>query len=117
MNKEVASSLQVCENRYNEILKNLKEEKGQTIITSHFGEISQGLVSSISEEVEKVMADNGEKKGFTKRVFSILVEALQNIRLHGEKDENDNQTAFTLITYSEEGYRLVVGNLVKNSKA
>jgi hypothetical protein len=82
------------------------------IIVSHFGEFSQDLVNSLTTSIEEMMHDSGDKKGAVKRMFSILVEGLQNIRIHGEKDSDGNQVSFLIVLQNEENYQVTLGNLV-----
>ena len=58
------------------------------------------------------MIDSGDKKGTVKRMFSILVEGLQNIRIHGGRDEDGNQVSFLIIMQTEEYYKVTLANLV-----
>lgn len=90
-------------------------DAGASILISHFGEFSQDTVDELSGRAEQLMLDNGDKKGTVKKVFSILIEALQNIRLHGEKDEEGQQSAFLILAQREESHSIAVGNLVRNS--
>ncbi len=85
------------------------------IIVSHFGEFSQDLVNSLSTSIEDMMLDSGDKKTAVKRVFSILVEGLQNIRIHGERDQDNNQVSFLIVLQNEEDYELTFGNLVHHN--
>ena len=87
---------------------------GTKILVSHFGEFSQDLVNSISTKVEETMLNAGEKKGIVKRMFSILVEGLQNIRIHGERDEDNQQIGYLIIAKTEDSYKVSIANLVKN---
>lgn len=82
------------------------------IIVSHFGEFSQDLVNSLTTNIEEMMLDSGDKKGIAKRMFSILVEGLQNIRIHGERDADGNQVSFLIVLQNDENYRVTFGNLV-----
>lgn len=104
----------VCNSRFKEMY-NGYTEGGSSVLISHFGEFSQDTVDELSSRAEKMMLDNGEKKGTVKKVFSILIEALQNIRLHGEKDEEDQQTAFLVLAQRGQSHSITVGNLVRNS--
>ena len=52
------------------------------------------------------------KKGTVKRMFSILVEGLQNIRLHGEKGKEGHQTSFFAIDQGADFYKIALGNLI-----
>lgn len=103
-----------CNARYNETLSRYDSEDGRSVVVSHFGEFTQDLVNSLSNGVEELMFESGDKKGTVKRIFSILVEGLQNIRIHGEKDEEGNQTSFIIISQSNDDYLLTISNLVFN---
>lgn len=115
MSKDSNSVLEVCNSRYQEIYGNYNISMNKKIVVSHFGEFSQDLVNSISNGVEETMIETGDKKGTVKRMFSILVEGLQNIRLHGEKDRDGNQASFLIIAQDEDEYLVTLANLVFNS--
>ena len=61
------------------------------------------------------MLEANDKKGNVKRMFSILVEGLQNVRLHGEKDETNYQTSFLIIGQDQNEYLVTLANLILNS--
>ena len=106
--------IKICNSRYQEILgQHSNESNGKTVV-SHFGEFSQDLVNSISTGVEEMMLESGDKKGPVKRMFSILVEGLQNVRLHGERDDDGNQIAFLIVTQYEDYYKIAIGNIIRN---
>ncbi|MFB6257577.1 MAG: SiaB family protein kinase [Flavobacteriales bacterium] len=107
-------AFEVCNSRFKEMY-DAYTEAGASILISHFGEFSQDTVDDLSARAEELMLEKGDKKGTVKKVFSILIEALQNIRLHGEKDENGQQTAFLILAQDEETHSIAVGNLVRNS--
>ena len=94
------------------ICKDYNNSNTDKIINSHFGEFSQDLVNTISNDVEMFMLDSGDKKGTVKRMFSILVEGLQNIRLHGEKGKEGHQTSFFAIHQGTDSYKIALGNLI-----
>jgi hypothetical protein len=79
---------------------------------SHFGPLSQDLINSFTVSMEEFMISAGDKKALVKRVFSILIEGLQNILIHGTKIEGD-QNALIFIAYNEQGYYIVLGNLTQ----
>ncbi len=86
---------------------------GENIMVSHFGNFSQNLVSSLSEGVEDLLVSVGDKRMVIKKMFSILIEGLQNIRLHGETDNQNRQLAYLLISSTKSSYRVTMANLVK----
>ena len=103
-----------CNARFQEIFGDFNINANGKIIVSHFGEFSQDLVNSLSTGIEDTMLESGDKKGVVKRMFSILVEGLQNIRIHGERDEDKNQISFLLVLQTEEDYKVTFGNLIKS---
>lgn len=114
MHGDANKVLEVCNNRYQQIFGEHNSSSNQKIIIAHFGEFSQDLVNSITNSVEETMVEMGDKKGVVKRMFSILVEGLQNIRLHGEKDAESNQTSFLIIAQDDENYYVTLANLINN---
>ena len=102
-----------CSERFQKIFGDYNKNASGKIIVSHFGEFSQDLVNSLSTNIEDMMLESGDKKGVVKRMFSILVEGLQNIRIHGERDQDGNQVSFLIVLQKEEEYRVTFGNLIK----
>ena len=115
MSLSVNKALAICNSRYQEIYGEYNVKSNKKIIVSHFGEFSQDLVNSISNAVEEKMLEANDKKGNVKRMFSILVEGLQNVRLHGEKDETNYQTSFLIIGQDQNEYLVTLANLILNS--
>jgi len=104
--------IEVCRSRYQKICDEYNKSDTDKIINSHFGEFSQDLVNTTSNDIEMFMLDSGDKKGTVKRMFSILVEGLQNIRLHGEKGKDGHQTSFYAIDQRNDTYKIALGNLI-----
>jgi len=104
--------VEVCNSRYQKIYQEYKNTDSDKTINSHFGEFSQDLVNTISNDIEMFMLDSNDKKGTVKRMFSILVEGLQNIRLHGEKGKDGHQTSFFAIDQGSDTYKIALGNLI-----
>ena len=84
----------------------------RSVIVNHMGAFSQDLVNSLAANVEELMITSGDAKIAVKRVFGILIEGLQNIRLHGAKDEHGRQLAYLLLARNQEDYKIVFGYLV-----
>lgn len=91
---------------------NLSKSDGRKILMSHFGTFSQDFISSFSEATEELMASSADRKIVIKRTFSILIEGLQNIRLHGERDEMNRQLGFVIVANSNEDYRIIMANII-----
>jgi hypothetical protein len=103
--------------RYLAELEQNAQESGSTVVLNHFGEFTQDLINGLSESMEELMISNGDSKKIIKRVFSILIEGLQNVRAHGERDEEGNQVAFLVIMKSQLNYRIVFGNVIAEKES
>jgi hypothetical protein len=103
--------------RYLEELEEYASQTGSTIVINHFGEFTQDLINGLSESMEELMISNGDSKKTIKRVFSILIEGLQNIRAHGERDEEGNQYAYLIIMKSPSLYRVAFGNIIQEKES
>jgi len=104
--------IEKCNAQFQKIFGDLNIQADGKIIVSHFGEFSQDLVNSLSTSIEDMMLDSGDRKPSVKRMFSILVEGLQNIRIHGERDKDGNQVSFLIVLQNEDDYTVTFGNLV-----
>lgn len=100
---------------FNECLFSYKVTENRKVVVFHCGTFSQDLVNSLALKNEDLMFNAGDKKLVVKRVFSILIEGLQNIRFHGEKDNNDNQLGFLMIAQDNSSYKINFGNLIKSA--
>lgn len=91
--------------------KYAEEHKGQVMV-HHIGDFSTDLINGLAEAVEDLMVSNGDSKKLIKRVFSILIEGLQNIRRHGDRAEDNNLNAFFLLVRYKDRYEIVMGNMI-----
>ncbi len=87
------------------------------IIVSHVGELDQDKVNTISSVVETQMEHMGVSKSAIKKIFNIVIEALQNICLHGEKDNNGYQMTYFIIGKFNNEYAVFSGNIITNLNA
>lgn len=111
LNSVIASDIR---NSYLRYLEKFSTEEQRNIAVNHFGVFSQDLINSIANGVEEIMVSSGDQKKLIKRVFSILIEGLQNIRSHGEKDELNRKLAFLFLCKNTASYKIVFGNIIQN---
>lgn len=90
----------------------MTKKDNRKVLMSHFGTFSQDLVSSLSGTTEELLTSSGDKRVVIKRTFSILIEGLQNIRLHGERDELNRQLGFVIVAGNKEDYRIIMANVI-----
>jgi hypothetical protein len=111
LNSVIASDIR---SSYLKNLEQLSASEKRNVAVNHFGVFSQDLINSIADGVEELMVSFGDHKKLVKRVFSILIEGLQNIRLHGEKDELDRQIAYLFFAKGADSYKIIFGNIIQN---
>lgn len=91
-------------------VQRLNNDGFHSILLAHCGELNQDLINSLTVNVEDMMLSSGDRKPLIKRVFSILIEGLQNILIHGERVD-DEQLALVVVACNENHYRVVLGNV------
>jgi hypothetical protein len=96
-------------------LKQFKADGFQQVFVAHFGAINQDLVNRLSEQVEEMLYSAGAKKTIIKRIFSIVVEGLQNVLLHGEKYGSD-QISMLIVGASPDQFKISMGNITAVSE-
>ncbi len=87
------------------------------IIVSHIGELDQDKVNTISTLVETQMEYLGVSKSAIKKIFNIVIETLQNICIHGEKDNNGYQLTYFIIGKHLNEFTIFSGNIVNTTVA
>lgn len=87
----------------------LKESK---IIFSFEGDFNQDLINTILDQIEQLLISKGESKLLKKKMFSILLEGLQNIRNHAFRFDYRNDHAYMIIAETETYYTLSFANLM-----
>lgn len=85
------------------------------LIASHNGELTQDKVSAIASVVENQLELYGVSKGAVKKVFNIVIETLQNILIHGEKDGSGVKHSYFVVGKSDNEFTISSGNIVLNS--
>ncbi len=100
-----------CRQVYENKIRSL-ERINEPVLISHFGEFSLELINSISEGAEELLIAANEKKALIKRVFSILIEGLQNIKAHAERDANEHINGLVIVSKKNDNYVIQLGNLI-----
>lgn len=96
----------------NSFVNELNENGVKNITLAHIGGVNQDLINSLSTNVEDFMISAGDKKPLVKRVFSIVIEGLQNILIHGEKVDGA-RLGLLVIANNESIYRVTMGNITQ----
>jgi hypothetical protein len=99
-------------NRFTALEKEFSEG-GFEIIQASKGPWVHEDVEGFAYELETVLPEKGVKKGIIKRIFSLIIEALQNIRLHGASDTEGEQASFYFIAKNDEVFRIMTANIIR----
>ncbi|MFT5582092.1 MAG: hypothetical protein ACI9G9_001357 [Psychromonas sp.] len=104
-------------NIYN-LFKTLEEE---SILLSFKGVVTADLVTSILQIIEVKLQDTCESPKTQKKVFNVLVECLQNLYHHADKDIEVNtnglvaQSSLILVAKINGSYFVRTGNYIEKS--
>lgn len=105
-----------CQQQFNVLLTRY-EQAEYTVLLQYFGPLDQGRTYEISNEIEELLNKTEESRSTIKRIFSILIEALQNIRLHSLKNVVHDQLAGVIVAHKGTQYEINIINLAdENSK-
>lgn len=113
------SETTVIESKMDDIFKEIYRESlqnGDGELMSYFGGFSTDLVGSFTDEIEQIMKNKEAPKTISKRMFSVMVEGLQNICIHGKGILPRKIYGHIMLIEKKDGYRVSFGNLVDTTK-
>lgn len=94
-------------------------KKDGDVIAHHKGSITAELITKVLECVENELNTRGERSKLRKKVYNVMVEALQNLFHHTENifenrnsKENDKNFAIFVLKKEENDYSFISGNYV-----
>ena len=94
--------------------KTMAENK---VILIYEGDFTQETTKSILTMAERNLESSGEESGIKKKIFNVMVEALQNIVKHSDESKSGevgHHSAIFLIGHEKSQYSIMSGNPVKN---
>lgn len=88
------------------------------LVLSHFGTFSLNFINGLTERVEEYMTSAGDDKLTIKRMFSLLIEGVNNIRKHGryDRETEGEQIGFLILCKDQNAYHLSMANLVSRNQ-
>jgi len=116
MTKVPSPSYQVMEKLHRENSLPDGGSDSRLVLIEYLGPFDEGLVSSLSQKLEKDLLARGEKKTIVKRSFAILIEALQNTKLHSDRDESGVKLLALEVSISDRDLRIRFMNLSTEEK-
>lgn len=75
--------------KYSEVTyENLKSDRSKDVVVHFVGDLNTGYTNAISAKLEQLIESKIPDKQARKRFYTVYIEAIQNIRIHGRVDEN-----------------------------
>lgn len=100
----------------NHFLKTIDSLKnGSEVLLAYDGVLNVDTISRLETEVEGKVTALQIPKGPLKKIFFISVEALQNMLIHGGKDELGHQHNYFILSKNHTKVEIITSNLVPNS--
>ncbi len=85
------------------------------LILAYDGVLNTETISKLEGTIEEKILENNLPKMVVKKVFFICVEALQNMLIHGHKDDNGAQHNFFILYISNKAVKITTANLIYNT--
>lgn len=90
----------------------MQDTEQREVLIAYHGVFDASGIEAVVKLSEGVILQSGSKRRVMKRIGSILIELLQNINLHGARNEDGNSDSFVVLSATEDAYIIQTGNLV-----
>ncbi len=80
-----------------------------SVVFHHSGALDHEVLQALLQRAEESSLANADGVVTRKRLLTVIVEALENLRVHAQ---GEPETVYALLVGSPEGYRLQLGNAV-----
>lgn len=91
-----------------------RDELGYSIVFQYCGQLDRTFIQGLAVRLESDILKYGDKRNVVKRLFSILIEGVQNVLIHGDFSVDDDQKVFLIIAKNPMHYKILMGNFIKN---
>ena len=89
--------------------------KAGTLILAYDGVLNPETITKLEAEIENKILDKNLPKSVIKKVFFICIESLQNMFIHGHKDENGAKHNFFILYITDKAVKMIGANLITNT--
>lgn len=113
MSNNIHNEKEFVHEQYEQMIR--AHQNDETILVSHYGELSQSVISNLEGSVEEKITSLDIAKGPIKKIFFISVETLQNMLLHGQKNNEGKQHNFFILVKNGSNLKVISSNLVANT--
>lgn len=99
-----------CLTYFGEIQDRYSNFSDRTELISHTGDLTESDLQTILDSIEKKAQKNRDKSSVVKRLFSVMVESLQNLRAHGARSEQGSMATCVVVGEDVNHYFVDTGN-------
>lgn len=92
----------------------LVNQSGELVL-AYDGVLNTETISKLESEIEGKILEKGLPKTVVKKVFFICVESLQNMLIHGHKDDTGAQHNFFILNITPKQVKVITANLITNT--
>lgn len=85
------------------------------VILAYDGVLNSETISKLETEIEANILDKNLPKAVVKKVFFICIESLQNMFIHGHKDEHGAKHNFFILYITSNAVKMIGANLIANA--
>lgn len=89
--------------------------QGGELVLAYDGVLNTETISKLESEIEGKILEKGLPKTVVKKVFFICVESLQNMLIHGHKDDIGAQHNFFILNITPKEVKVITANLITNT--
>lgn len=100
-----------------DIYSDLSGRDDRRILVHYAGDLNFGFANALTSRIEKMLAEELSSKKVHRRFFSVLVEAIQNIRLHGMTDQERRVPAGVTVYLTENSLECLFTNLIPRASS
>ena len=84
------------------------------LILAYDGVLNPETIARLEAEIESKILDRGLPKMVVKKIFFICIESLQNMYLHGYRDEAGGRHNFFILYVTPKAVKMIGANLIAN---
>lgn len=95
-------------------LENVTAKRGELILAFD-GALNPDVISKLEGDIENKILEKSLPKMVVKKVFFIAIESLQNMFIHGFKDDQNQKHNFFILFIVNKAVKMITANLIANS--
>ena len=102
-----------CKKHYQQAMSQLHNTSEIEEVFSYYGEISPEQGERLSSVAKEKLGLSNEHHTPQKRIFSVLVEGLENVAAYGAKNADGIRDGFVVLHKKSDSFTVRLGNLIK----